>query len=612
MALQKISQLNSITGAQITASSDVLAVVNNNETKKITVSGLHSGSFSGSFQGDGSGITGVTGEWDGSHLGNASITGSLTVSGTISASGDVYGENGIFSNSISTPTWKDESISINATDGDLTINASVTASSDISASGDVYGVTGSFKHLLGDGSQLTGVTSEWDGTLNGDAEITGSLILSGSNIDLNVLGNITASGNISASGDVTANTLRLTSTTDASATSTDHAFQAGLTSDMNVIIDVNEVMARNNGAVSNLHLNSDGGIVTFNNGVGGDEVSIGSGDIIASGNITGSGMDIDSGVNISPTAFGNGQLTIGGSGYTGYNALDATAMYIGHNSSGRELILQTNETDRIAIGGNGQGVFVGMPSSDSIGYTGLEVSGSITLHQHNGDSSIAFTDHLDVTTQAQYAIQYVTEGLNFWTPVGSHGGFRNYNLFISASGGVGMGMEPGSGYKTAGSLDLSTANARKFSGTTWATGCDERKKENIITASLDICYDAVKDIPLKRFTWRTSSYGPSSAIEDKSQIGWIAQDVQATLPHAIKIEPFTTFVTYTGSISITGSDGKTIINPGDKVQDVLAGSEIIPDMMDLQSDQIVKFMYGTIQKLQQKVEALETQISELL
>ena len=58
MALKKISQLNSITGAQITASVDVLAVVNEGETKKITVSGLHSGSFSGSFQGDGSGITG--------------------------------------------------------------------------------------------------------------------------------------------------------------------------------------------------------------------------------------------------------------------------------------------------------------------------------------------------------------------------------------------------------------------------------------------------------------------------------------------------------------------------------------------------------------------------
>lgn len=48
-------------------------------------SGSLSGSFSGSFTGDGSGITGVTGEWDGTHVGDARITGSLNVSGSTSA-----------------------------------------------------------------------------------------------------------------------------------------------------------------------------------------------------------------------------------------------------------------------------------------------------------------------------------------------------------------------------------------------------------------------------------------------------------------------------------------------------------------------------------------------
>ncbi len=32
-------------------------------------------------------------------------------------------------------------------------------------------------------------------------------------------------------------------------------------------------------------------------------------------------------------------------------------------------------------------------------------------------------------------------------------------------------------------------------------------------------------------------------------------------------------------------------------------------MMSLQSDQMFKFMYGAVQKLQQKVEALEAQIN---
>ena len=41
------------------------------------------GSFTGSFKGDGTFLTGVTAEWDGSHNGDATITGSLTVAGHI-------------------------------------------------------------------------------------------------------------------------------------------------------------------------------------------------------------------------------------------------------------------------------------------------------------------------------------------------------------------------------------------------------------------------------------------------------------------------------------------------------------------------------------------------
>jgi len=45
-----------------------------------------SGVSSGSFIGDGSGLTGVTGDWDGQHTGNAAITGSLVVTQDISGS----------------------------------------------------------------------------------------------------------------------------------------------------------------------------------------------------------------------------------------------------------------------------------------------------------------------------------------------------------------------------------------------------------------------------------------------------------------------------------------------------------------------------------------------
>tara|TARA_R110000824_G_scaffold345906_5_gene532632 strand:- start:90 stop:1175 length:1086 start_codon:yes stop_codon:yes gene_type:complete len=212
MSIKKISQLNSLTSNEVTSSIDLLAIVDttNTETKKITVDNLlsgsnyNSGSFSGSFQGDGSGITGVTGEWDGSHNGNASITGSLTVTNNISSSGNLLGTRIVASDRITTPTILSTTDTVTISDNlnveGKIITVNVTSSGNISSSADVYGVTGSFLHLIGDGSQLTGVESEWDGTLNGNGEITGSLV---------VTGDITGS-NISASGDLYSNYLTTT------------------------------------------------------------------------------------------------------------------------------------------------------------------------------------------------------------------------------------------------------------------------------------------------------------------------------------------------------------------------------------------------------------------
>jgi len=74
-----------------------------------------SGTISASaFVGDGSKITGVTGEWDGTHTGTATFTGDITASGNISASGNMtatsmsvdtifgYNQHGEYTNNIRT------------------------------------------------------------------------------------------------------------------------------------------------------------------------------------------------------------------------------------------------------------------------------------------------------------------------------------------------------------------------------------------------------------------------------------------------------------------------------------------------------------------------------
>lgn len=58
--------------------------------------------------------------------------------------------------------------------------------------------------------------------------------------------------------------VRATSSSDASLSSTEHAFQAGATNAANVIIDGNEIQGRNNGAASNIYMQAEGGDVRIN------------------------------------------------------------------------------------------------------------------------------------------------------------------------------------------------------------------------------------------------------------------------------------------------------------------------------------------------------------
>ena len=139
----------------LTPSGDELVIgvgqesdINDTSTRILTVnstsgslSGSFTGSFSGSFSGDGTGITGVTGEWDGSHVGDANITGSLYVTQTIS--------------------------------GSTLTGSSVEATN-------ITGSVVSASNFYGDGTGITGVTAEWDGSHTGNASITGSLWVSGS------------------------------------------------------------------------------------------------------------------------------------------------------------------------------------------------------------------------------------------------------------------------------------------------------------------------------------------------------------------------------------------------------------------------------------------------
>ena len=109
-------------------------------------------------------------------------------------------------------------------------------------------------------------------------------------------------------------------------------------------------------------------------------------------------------------------------------------------------------------------------------------------------------------------------------------------------------------------LDLSTDKARKLATTTWTTGSDRRIKSDIQSANLARCVDIVDSLDLKYFKWNIPGVqGP----QDSRALGWIAQDVKEFFPNSVRLTQDYGF----------------------------------DDFHNLDSDQLIKTMYGALKKM---------------
>ncbi len=149
-------------------------------------------------------------------------------------------------------------------------------------------------------------------------------------------------------------------------------------------------------------------------------------------------------------------------------------------------------------------------------------------------------------------------------------------LFISASGYIGIGTET-----PTHQLTLSTDSAYKPADGVWDFSSDIRLKENIQEANYDTCYDIIKNLPLKRYTWKSDAY-TTEQVADRSKLGWIAQDVQTVFPKAVN------------SSSFSGS-----------------GDFHLDDCLTMNADQIYAAMYGTIKKLIVENESLKSELQTI-
>jgi hypothetical protein len=79
-------------------------------------------------------------------------------------------------------------------------------------------------------------------------------------------------------------------------------------------------------------------------------------------------------------------------------------------------------------------------------------------------------------------------------------------------------------------------NASKLTGGSWNSISDKRIKENIVNADYQLCYNDVKNIPLRRFTY-TSSFIETYGITDRRVLGFLAQELSSIQPKSISINP---------------------------------------------------------------------------
>ena len=165
------------------------------------------------------------------------------------------------------------------------------------------------------------------------------------------------------------------------------------------------------------------------------------------------------------------------------------------------------------------------------------------------------------------------------------------------------------GLYVSGNFQIAGEYAIKAGASIWQSGSDERYKENIVDADLDICYNNIKSLKLKRFKYKEEVYRDPSS--DTTKLGFLAQEVETIFPKSVANTELTTWVNYSGKSEILGSDGKTKIKPGDRVQDVLAGSVVVDDFKTMNEEQILRSMFGAFQKMQEKIESLEAKVKVL-
>lgn len=278
------------------------------------------------------------------------------------------------------------------------------------------------------------------------SSFAGRLNLNNTDISLTASGNVTVSKNVSVTQNVVigANLVatRIFGTT-ANITSL-NVNTMNVSSNLNVLGTINTAFINVSSNLTVQNLTVLGNVVTqstTNVAAGNINVTeivntknlIISGSVIGNLNISGGNVVISQPRNISPGALGNGQFRILAPDYTGYIALDGTAMRVGHNVSTRNLMLEVDETPVLNASSTGiiiPGNFtvLGSLAGDAAGLTNVNYIAS----SDSSSSSLIFDGISSIGgTSSGRTPNWISSGLSLSTTIPV--GIDTVDLSLSAS-----------------------------------------------------------------------------------------------------------------------------------------------------------------------------------
>lgn len=205
---------------------------------------------------------------------------------------------------------------------------------------------------------------------------------------------------------------------------------------------------------------------------------------------------------------------------------------------------------------------------------GLSLEADPWIQVSASNIAYTFTGNVGIQTSSPNALLTIANSTNFnqisTDPLLITTSSSTPMFVVKNSGFIGVGVSaPSQALDVLGNIKSSGDIS---SGGAFLTTSDIRVKMDVSEADLDACYSNVMSLPLRQFKWKE---GLRPELNNQNTIGWIAQEVKEIIPQAVSVQP----------------------------------KDDIPDFHMVDTDMVVKNLYGCVKAMAKRIEQLEARLA---